>query len=263
MIARLKLVASSAFAWASSSSGTITGIRLVKPPNDSGHVIPATSATAGTVQSGALPASRTMPTRLVAASTWSRIIAWRRRRRAVEPGAQQRAGDEARQRDRRDGRAGQRGAARAVQDQQHHADREHLVGEAGDRRRRVEERIAGMAPQPAQVAVGHRLIVSQASSAPGRDATVSECRSDSRWSVFTSTASARGGSSPGELRAPLDSRIAYLDLLLRGRSERARGPPRDRGDTWWRDEAPADACRTARLAVGALRPPLRVSSLRC
>ena len=79
MIATLKLVASSAFACASSSSGTITGIRLVKPPNDSGHVIPATSATAGTVQSGALPASRTMPTRLVAASTWSRIIACRRR----------------------------------------------------------------------------------------------------------------------------------------------------------------------------------------
>ena len=34
--AELKLVVSSAFAGVSSSSGTIDGIRLVKPPNESG-----------------------------------------------------------------------------------------------------------------------------------------------------------------------------------------------------------------------------------
>ena len=69
MMARLKLVASSALACASSLSGTITGIRLVKPPNESGQVIPATSATIGTGQFGALPASATMPSTLAAAST--------------------------------------------------------------------------------------------------------------------------------------------------------------------------------------------------
>ena len=75
----MKLVASSAFAWTSRSSGTITGIRLVKPPNESGQVDPARSATSGSVQSGACPASATIPITLVAASTWSSIITGRRR----------------------------------------------------------------------------------------------------------------------------------------------------------------------------------------
>ena len=77
--AKLKLVASSAFAWASSSSGTITGIRLVNPPKDNGQVAPASSATSGRVQSGAFPASATSPTRVVAASIWSSTITRRRR----------------------------------------------------------------------------------------------------------------------------------------------------------------------------------------
>ena len=43
--------------------------------------------------------------------------------------------------------ARQRRAAGAVEDEQHDADREHLVGEAGDRRGRLEERVAGLAAQ--------------------------------------------------------------------------------------------------------------------
>ena len=91
--------------------------------------------------------------------------------RPVEPRSQHRAGDQAGQGDGRDRRAGQRGAARAVQDQQDHADREHLVGEARQRGRRVEEGIAGVAAQPSHVAVGHRLIVAATGETGSADQT--------------------------------------------------------------------------------------------
>ena len=160
-IAMLKLVASSAFACASSSSGTITGIRLVKPPNDSGQVMPATSATIGTRKFGRVAGQRDDGEH---AGRRQHLVEHHHLpppAAAVEPRAQQRPGHKARQRHRRDRRSGQRRAARALEHEQHDADREHVVGEARDGGGRVEERVAVMAPQAPQIAGGHALIVSQ------------------------------------------------------------------------------------------------------
>ena len=55
---------SSAFAGVSRSSGTSAGMKLVKPPNESGNVRPASRVIAGMLQSGARPimsASATIP----------------------------------------------------------------------------------------------------------------------------------------------------------------------------------------------------------
>ena len=157
---------SSAFACASSSSGTITGIRLVKPPN-SGQQDAREQRDPGTVQSGALPASSTIATMLVAARTWSRIIAWRRRRPARSSHAPSTGPVTRLERDRRHRRARQLRAPGAVQHEQHDADREHLVGEPRQRGGRVEERISGWRRRRRRSPWAMSLIVSQAWTPPG------------------------------------------------------------------------------------------------
>ena len=78
-IPRLRLVASIALA-RSSSSGPATSARaLTKLPVLNGRVIPYSTATVGTVQSGACPARARIASRAATLSTWSATISTRRR----------------------------------------------------------------------------------------------------------------------------------------------------------------------------------------
>jgi len=75
----LKLVVSTALAGGSSSPGTSVGIMLVKPPNESGYVMPAGTTTSGISQVGAWPTSTTSATSTVAITIWSITISVLRR----------------------------------------------------------------------------------------------------------------------------------------------------------------------------------------
>ena len=143
-----------------SSGRTSAGIRLVKPPNDSGQVIPATSATAIRTAAGTLP----MPNaRNAIARGGHHLVDGHQQLAAaaeVEPGAQQRAGHEARERDRADEAAGQRRAARALEREQHDPDRVHLVGDPRRRGRGDEARVAGLAGEQRVGRGGHAPTIS-------------------------------------------------------------------------------------------------------
>ena len=76
--ATLKLSPSSAFADGSRSSGTSTGIMLVKPPNASGWVTPGSSAIRGRIQAGECPARSRMASRAPTRRTWSSSMIARR-----------------------------------------------------------------------------------------------------------------------------------------------------------------------------------------
>ena len=81
IVARFRLVASSAFADASSSSSTRTGITLVKPPKESGQVRPRSTETTRITPSGRCPVASARNTRTTDARDWSSTMSARRRPR--------------------------------------------------------------------------------------------------------------------------------------------------------------------------------------